>query len=78
MEGLRRELRWLGLSGIKTTFICPMFVNTGFAKNPVTGCNLICPILEPEFVVDKAMHGFLTDEPYVNVPDIGFLGTLLE
>ena len=78
MEGLRRELRWLGFSGIKTTYICPVFVDTGFAKNPKSSSNFFCPILKPEDVVNKAMHAFLTDQPSLDVPDLGFSGRFIE
>lgn len=78
MDALRRELRWEGLTGIKTTYANPMFVQTGFVKNPRTSSNLLCPVLEPEFVVDKVMHAFLTDQPYVDVPEINLIGIIIQ
>ena len=78
MESLRRELRWLGLSGIKTTYASPMFVNTGFATNPTTRSSVLSPILEPELVVDKVMQAFLTNQPSVDIPNLGLLGHVLE
>ncbi|CAK8680910.1 estradiol 17-beta-dehydrogenase 11-like [Clavelina lepadiformis] len=71
MDGLRRELRWEGKNGIKTTYACPPFVTTGFVKNPQTNSSLMCPVLPPEKVVDEIMHAVLIEQPRVDIPPIG-------
>ena len=73
MDALRRELRWEGKNGVKTTYACPNFVNTGFLKGPITK---YLPLLEPEYVVDKIVDAVLTDQPYVDIPD-NSLGSFL-
>ncbi|NXS64540.1 DHB11 dehydrogenase, partial [Brachypteracias leptosomus] len=35
-KALTEELSTLGKDGIKTTCLCPVFINTGFVKNPST------------------------------------------
>ncbi|NXV73978.1 DHB13 dehydrogenase, partial [Atlantisia rogersi] len=35
-KALTEELSTLGKDGIKTTCLCPVFINTGFVKNPTT------------------------------------------
>ena len=67
MDGLRRELRWLGKTGVKTTYACPSFVDTGFIKVKVKYSKVL-PLLEPEDVVKRVVHAMLTDQPYVNIP----------
>ena len=71
MEGLNRELRWQGKTGIKTTYICPGVVDTGFLDIPVDGMN----ILKPKIVVEQIIHAFLTEQSYLDLPnDSGPLG----
>ncbi|KAM4811619.1 estradiol 17-beta-dehydrogenase 11 [Urocitellus parryii] len=62
---LTEELNAFEKNGIKTTCLCPNFINTGFIKNP---SSKLGPILEPEEVVDKLMNGILTEKRMVLVP----------
>ena len=78
MEGLQRELRWLGYDGIKTTYANPSFVNTGMANNPTSNSKKICPVLDPDFVVDKVMEAMLTNQYYIDIPNIGWIDGLSE
>ncbi|KAM8800942.1 estradiol 17-beta-dehydrogenase 11 [Rhynchonycteris naso] len=69
------ELAALGLTGIKTSCLCPNFINTGFIKNPSTKLG---PTLEPEEVVSELMKGILTDRKMIFVPSSIKLLTALE
>ncbi|XP_004391597.1 PREDICTED: estradiol 17-beta-dehydrogenase 11 [Odobenus rosmarus divergens] len=70
-KALTEELAALEKTGIKTTCLCPNFINTGFIKNPNTALG---PTLEPEEVVDKLMKGILTEQKMIFIPSsISFL-----
>ncbi|KAM8970577.1 17-beta-hydroxysteroid dehydrogenase 13 [Sarcophilus harrisii] len=64
-RALTSELAAMGKNGIKTSCLCPVFVNTGFTKNPSTR---LWPILETDDVVRKLMDGILTDKKMIFVP----------
>ncbi|XP_009953798.1 PREDICTED: estradiol 17-beta-dehydrogenase 11-like isoform X2 [Leptosomus discolor] len=64
-KALTEELSTLGKDGIKTTCLCPVFINTGFVKNPSTRLG---KILEIEEVVEALMEGILTNQKMVFVP----------
>ncbi|PKK28830.1 estradiol 17-beta-dehydrogenase 11 [Columba livia] len=74
-KALTEELRTLGKDGIKTTCLCPVFINTGFVKNPTTRLGRI---LEIEEVVEALMEGILTNQKMVFVPSYQGIGLLLE
>ncbi|XP_044537465.1 17-beta-hydroxysteroid dehydrogenase 13-like [Gracilinanus agilis] len=64
-RALTSELAALGKNGIKTSCLCPVFVNTGFTKNPSTR---LWPVLETEDVVKTLMDGILTNKKMIFVP----------
>ncbi|OXB84113.1 UNVERIFIED_CONTAM: hypothetical protein H355_012231 [Colinus virginianus] len=64
-KALTEELSSLGQDGIKTTCLCPVFMNTGFVKNPSTRLG---KILEVDEVVKALMEGILTNQKMVFVP----------
>ncbi|XP_066240639.1 estradiol 17-beta-dehydrogenase 11-like [Saccopteryx leptura] len=74
-NSLSVELAAFGLTGIKTSCLCPNFINTGFIKNPSTKLG---PTLEPEEVVRELMKGILTDRKMIFVPSSTKLLTALE
>ncbi|XP_075607439.1 estradiol 17-beta-dehydrogenase 11-like [Balearica regulorum gibbericeps] len=76
-KALTEELSTLGKDGIKTTCLCPVFINTGFVKNPSTRLG---KILEIEEVVDALMEGILTNQKMIFLPshlNIALLSELL-
>ncbi|XP_017599592.1 PREDICTED: 17-beta-hydroxysteroid dehydrogenase 13 [Corvus brachyrhynchos] len=64
-KALTEELSALGKDGIKTTCLCPVFINTGFVKNPTVRLG---KILEIEEVVEALMEGIVTNQKMVFVP----------
>ncbi|XP_014734424.1 PREDICTED: estradiol 17-beta-dehydrogenase 11-like [Sturnus vulgaris] len=64
-KALTEELAALGKDGIKTTCLCPVFINTGFVKNPSARLG---KILEVEEVVETLMEGIVTNQKMVFVP----------
>ncbi|XP_062349077.1 estradiol 17-beta-dehydrogenase 11-like isoform X2 [Cinclus cinclus] len=74
-KALTEELCALGKDGIKTTCLCPVFINTGFVKNPSTRLG---KILEVEEVVEALMEGIVTNQKMVFVPSNQGVALLLE
>eukprot|EP01116_Phalansterium_solitarium_P011769 TRINITY_DN27545_c0_g1_i1.p1 TRINITY_DN27545_c0_g1~~TRINITY_DN27545_c0_g1_i1.p1 ORF type:complete len:249 (+),score=3.94 TRINITY_DN27545_c0_g1_i1:224-970(+) len=59
-ESLRLELRQKGLTGVKTTIVCPFYINTGMFDG-VTSGSKIFEILDPVVVVATLMHAIQTN-----------------
>ncbi|XP_071609724.1 estradiol 17-beta-dehydrogenase 11-like [Heliangelus exortis] len=74
-KALTEELSTLGKDGIKTTCLCPVFINTGFVKNPVARLGRI---LETEEVAQALMEGILTNQNMVFVPSSQRFGLIFE
>ncbi|KAM7021361.1 estradiol 17-beta-dehydrogenase 11-like isoform 2-T2 [Passerculus sandwichensis] len=74
-KALTEELSALGKDGIKTTCLCPVFINTGFVKNPSTRLG---KILEIEEVVQTLMEGIVTNQKMVFVPSNQSIALLIE
>ncbi|XP_068127205.1 17-beta-hydroxysteroid dehydrogenase 13-like [Hyperolius riggenbachi] len=64
-KALTAELSAFGLNGIKTTCLCPAFVDTGFVKNASTR---FAPLLAQEDVAKKLVDGILIDKKLVCIP----------
>ena len=52
-ESLRVELKRLGHRHIRTTVVCPYFINTGMFKGVKTRFSFLLPIMEPDEVANK-------------------------
>ncbi|KAI1889113.1 hypothetical protein AGOR_G00175730 [Albula goreensis] len=67
-ESVALELLAKGKDGIKTTIVCPFFINTGMFD----GCNSkwprLIPILDPTYVAKKVVDAILTDQVYLLLP----------
>ncbi|XP_012502670.1 PREDICTED: estradiol 17-beta-dehydrogenase 11 [Propithecus coquereli] len=74
-KALTDELAALKRTGVKTTCLCPNFINTGFIKNPSTSLG---PTLEPEQVVNSLMDGILTEQKMIFVPSFASFLMVLE
>ncbi|KAG8454325.1 hypothetical protein GDO86_000823 [Hymenochirus boettgeri] len=64
-KSLTAELFALGKLGVKTSCLCPVFVNTGFVKNPSAR---FVPILQPEDVAQELVDGILKNKKIICVP----------
>ncbi|MCA9865962.1 MAG: SDR family oxidoreductase [Anaerolineales bacterium] len=67
-ESLRVELKRLGVSGIRTTIVCPYYINTGMFKGVKTRVPWLLPIMEPEDVVNKIIHAIEKDKQRLIMP----------
>ncbi|KFO22522.1 17-beta-hydroxysteroid dehydrogenase 13 [Fukomys damarensis] len=74
-RALTVELEALGKTGIKTSCLCPVFVNTGVTKNPSTR---LWPVLETDEVVRSLIDGILTNKKMIFVPSYLNISLLLE
>ncbi|XP_040180738.1 17-beta-hydroxysteroid dehydrogenase 13-like [Rana temporaria] len=64
-ECMTSELAALGKDGIKTSCLCPVFVDTGFVQKPSTR---LWPVLKPEDVSRSFVDGILTNKKMIFVP----------
>ncbi|GMR55613.1 hypothetical protein PMAYCL1PPCAC_25808, partial [Pristionchus mayeri] len=61
-ESLSAELRKLKANGVKTTLICPFYINTGMFDGVETKSPTVMPLLQPEYVVDSILEAVLTNK----------------
>jgi len=66
-ESLRQELR-RGSPGVKTTVICPFYVDTGMFKGVKTRFPLLLPVLKEQAVADRVLKAVRRNEPLVQMP----------
>ncbi|MEE6460106.1 hypothetical protein FKM82_000861 [Ascaphus truei] len=74
-KSLTAELAALGKDGIKTSCLCPVFVNTGFVQNPSTR---LWPVMKPEDVAKDLVDGILTNTKMIIVPSSVKFSLLLD
>ncbi|MEE6460043.1 hypothetical protein FKM82_000838 [Ascaphus truei] len=74
-KALTAELCVLQKTGIKTSCVCPVFVDTGFVKNP---SSRIFPVLQPKDTVKQLVDGILTNKKMIFVPSFVSFAPLLE
>lgn len=75
-ESLRMEL-FKSKSKIKTTVVCPYYINTGMFKGVKTKFPFLLPILEPEKAVDKIYKGIKKGKTRVIFPFLVYFTWLL-
>ncbi|MEZ5237780.1 MAG: SDR family oxidoreductase [Microthrixaceae bacterium] len=66
-ESLRMELRAAG-SAVRTTVVCPYYIDTGMFAGVRTRYPWLLPILRPEPVVDKIVRAIESDRPRLVLP----------
>lgn len=66
-ESLKLELLVGGYTGVKTTIICPYYINTGMFDGVKSK---LIPILKPEYVASEAVDGILLNTPMVILPSM--------
>jgi len=67
-ESIRMELRKLGKKGVKTTCICPYFINTGMFAGCKTKFPLLLPVMDENYVADKIIEAVREDREFVGLP----------
>ncbi|XP_020661053.3 estradiol 17-beta-dehydrogenase 11 [Pogona vitticeps] len=66
-RALTQELSALRKNGVKTSCVCPMFINTDFVKNP---SSRLMPPMEPEEVAKHVIKGVLTNKKMIFIPPL--------
>jgi len=66
-ESLRMELKRMK-SAIKTTVVCPFFINTGMFDGVKTRFPLLLPILKPEYAAKKIVSAVLKKKKLLIMP----------
>ncbi|XP_028328895.1 short chain dehydrogenase/reductase family 16C, member 5a isoform X2 [Gouania willdenowi] len=72
-ESVGLEMLALGKDGVKTTIVCPYFINTGMFNGCVTKWPSILPILKPDYVAKKIIQAVLTDQVFLLMPKSMYL-----
>jgi all-trans-retinol dehydrogenase (NAD+) len=72
-EALRQELRH-GAPGVKTTVVCPYYIDTGMFEGVKTRFPLLLPVLKEQAVADRVLKAVRRNQPLVQMPFM--VGTL--
>lgn len=67
-ESVGLEMLASGKDGVKTTIVCPYFINTGMFDGCLTKWPRLLPILDPHYVAKKVIHAIQTDMVYLLLP----------
>lgn len=79
-ESLRAELKKSGKTGVKTTCVCPFYINTGMFLGAKSKFPRLLPLLEPEFAAERIMQAIRCDQEILVMPNavhLTFLAKLL-
>jgi len=71
-ESLRAELR-RSAPGVKTTVVCPFYINTGMFRGVKSRFPLLLPILEEDVVARRVIEAIRSDRPRLCMPPIVYL-----
>ncbi|XP_034039063.1 short chain dehydrogenase/reductase family 16C, member 5a isoform X2 [Thalassophryne amazonica] len=77
-EAVNLELLASGVDGVKTTIVCPYFINTGMFNGCQTKWPAVLPMLDPGYVAKKIIHAVLTDQDILEIPRIIYILTALK
>ncbi|KAL6729237.1 hypothetical protein Aduo_000311 [Ancylostoma duodenale] len=72
-ESLTAELDALGKDGVKTTVVCPYYIDTGMFDGVQTKSPLLLPVLQPEYVIDCIMEAILTNKEMISMPRFNYV-----
>lgn len=75
-EALRMEIRQNGWP-VRTTVVCPYFINTGMFDGVRTRFAALLPILDEEHVADRILYAILTNRKRVIMPPMVYSVWLL-
>jgi len=75
-ESLRHDLKKMGKLGVKTTCVCPYFVNIGQFQGAKPKPSTIPSILNPDYVVSKIMHAIKINQKVLVLPRVSNIVSL--
>ncbi|KAI4881031.1 hypothetical protein NFI96_021800 [Prochilodus magdalenae] len=67
-ESVGLELLATGCDGVKTTIVCPFFINTGMFDGANTKWPRMLPILDPDYACRKIVDAVRRDQVYLLLP----------
>ncbi|NWR89005.1 RDHE2 dehydrogenase, partial [Furnarius figulus] len=70
MEAINSELYHAGKHGIKTTIICPYFINTALSKGFQSAKPFLLPVCDAEYVASKILDAIKKEKFYLVMPPI--------
>ncbi len=78
-EALRLEMRKMKKNGVKTTVVCPYFINTGMFDGVKTRFpfGLILPILQPEYAASMIVKAIRRGQTELRMPRLMYVSDLL-
>ncbi|XP_061747477.1 epidermal retinol dehydrogenase 2-like [Nerophis ophidion] len=77
-ESVGLELLATGKDGVKTTIVCPYFINTGMFDGCQTKWPKLLPMLDPSYVAKKIIQAVLTDQVFLLLPKSIYLVVALK
>ncbi|XP_067303663.1 epidermal retinol dehydrogenase 2 [Pseudorasbora parva] len=77
-ESMALELLAMGCDGVKTTIVCPFFINTGMFEGANTKFPRLMPILEPEYACRKIVDAVRRDQVYLYMPRSVYIAIALK
>uniref|UniRef100_A0A1I8HPE8 RDH8 dehydrogenase n=1 Tax=Macrostomum lignano TaxID=282301 RepID=A0A1I8HPE8_9PLAT len=66
-ESLKFELASRGNGGVRTTCVCPYYINTGMFDGVPLPPRLL-PVMDPDYVIDKMVQAILTNQELLVLP----------
>jgi all-trans-retinol dehydrogenase (NAD+) len=67
-EAIRVELRAQGHTGVKTTCVCPYYINTGMFEGVTSKFPAILPILDEKYVAETIINAVRMEDEMVMMP----------
>lgn len=67
-ESMGLELLATGCDGVKTTIVCPFFINTGMFDGANTKWPRLMPILDPDYACRKIVDAIRREQVYLYMP----------
>ncbi|XP_055870966.1 protein dhs-3-like isoform X1 [Biomphalaria glabrata] len=77
-ESLRNELQKQKKTGVKTTVVCPFYINTGMFTGVKSRFPSLLPLLDADHVVDRIITAVLTNQEMLLIPRSIYLFYLLK
>ncbi|KAM5314645.1 short-chain dehydrogenase/reductase family 16C member 6-like [Glossophaga mutica] len=77
-ESLLFELKLVQKSNVKTTIVCPYFINTGMFDGATSKFPLLLPLLEQEYVAQRIVNAILEEQMYLIMPRFVYFGLFLK
>ncbi|XP_065117851.1 epidermal retinol dehydrogenase 2 [Paramisgurnus dabryanus] len=77
-ESMALELLANGCDGVKTTIVCPFFINTGMFEGANTKWPRLMPILEPDYACRKIVDAVRRDQVLLCIPSSMYISLALK